>query len=211
MNDAKWEYCKVGDDLHMTGWRRAGNSLDFQLTLDDPPKFIAVSNSSCSAYNNSTLKYQLVQKTDEVTLTYKHFKEKHPPLMFRHIMTKALAVKVASAQANKVYMQIEVYSGMSGNFLTKLEVDREIRVSACKAAILNKLVKHNHCTPQTGLMFVDPADNNGSKKMTTILNFKDKPKPKAKPKKAAQPAQPAQSLKDGTRRMFDGVKKNQKQ
>ena len=130
-------------------------------------------------------------------LKYKHFKEEHPSMFFRQIGMKALTIKV-EAVADVLKMRIMVYSGVSGDFLTDLVLDREIRVSAGKVAILNELVKINNCSPQTAIRFVSPDENNGSKKMTTILNFKDQLK------KAAQP------LKRGIPELFEAAKKKQK-
>jgi len=196
MTEFTWEYCKVGRESDAIEWRRVGSSLDVQLQLEDPPKFIAVSNSAYAAYNNSTLKYQFVEKTNDVhtMLKYKHFKDNHPPLYFRHICKKALTVKVAAVK-DKRDMEITIYSAITGDFMTKLVVDRQIRVSTCKSVILDKLIQLNSCTRQTGLIFVNPNDNNGHKKMTTILNFKDAP---------------AQPVKRGIPELFEGAKKKSK-
>ena len=168
MAEYDWEVCRVGLEDVMSNWRRAGNCLH-GVDIDQPPKFIGVSNSATATYMNSTLKYQYVETVNDM-LKYKHFKEKHDELFFRQVRVKGLALKTFRSDDDK-YFDLEVSSSLAGEVLIKIKVDKETRVSSCKAQIQNALVKANLCSHQTILLFTD-TDNNGRKKMLTVVPLK---------------------------------------
>ena len=175
MSEYSWEYCVVGAEDEMSRWHRAGASLDCVLDLDNPPKYIGVSNSATSAYMNSTLKYQYAE-TCGAMVKYKHYKNKHAELYFRHITTKVLVLKARDSD-DPGFLYVEAYGALSGELVAEIKISRETKVSSCKAQLLEKFVADGLATFQTNLKFVplsQSADadvyNNGRMKVVNVLS-----------------------------------------
>lgn len=168
MSYPTWECCRFGLEGVMANWRKAPGCLD-GCEFDDPPKFIGVSNSATAPYMNSTLKYEYVETVDGSMLRYKHFKDKHDELLFRHVVVKALSLR-AFRTDDPLFWELAVYSGFAGDLLVRVRIDRQIKIAACKTQILKALVKADNCTPQTILLLTDPNENNGRKKISSILD-----------------------------------------
>ena len=168
----QWEYTRKGMESQMSTWSPCGPTLCQSMDLENPARTIMVQGSGYSAYMNSALKFQLVGVIDSCVLHYKHCRDKFDDLVFRQCMHIGLSLK-ATIKTGKLW-HIQVSSAMSGNVLMPdVEMDCNTRISTAKKIIIEKLIECNKATRSTVLNFVEPAENMGVKKMSTILKAKD--------------------------------------
>lgn len=153
-------------------WSTCGPTLCQSLDYEDPCSIVMVQGSGYSAYMNSALKFKLVGKLDNGALHYKHCRDKFHDLIFRPVMSVALAIKVTDKAGEQWTLQVS--SAMSGNvMLPMFQIDCNTRIAGAKVRILDELVIANKATRGTLLIFVEPAENSGGKKLASIFKLKE--------------------------------------